>query len=282
MRSLTRILIFPIVLLALQTLGGPTAEASGGHAGGNLKVMTWNVDGGRCGTNPPMHPFAQVIRDHKPDVVAIQEIHRDQADRLAQSTELHHVFFVGTQDCKGSRPDFGIAILSRIPFEGGSAKAYPFYSENPLVNANNPADTARSEYRKLAGISIRVSGRLIRIYDTHLTSIGNASAFVNYYRVRQVARVLTYIADDRKHSAETFWPILMGDFNSQPNVFAYTLLLTEFRDAGPHGEYTTRGRKRLDYGFLDKSAGFAVDEAGVLATGRISDHFPIVVRLSFN
>jgi endonuclease/exonuclease/phosphatase family metal-dependent hydrolase len=274
-----------LIVLTLLALGGlpvrgQVASALQGGGGGGLKVMTWNVKGGRCGTDRSMSPLAQVIRAHQPDVVAIQEVHRDQASRLAQATGLHS-YFVGTLDCKDKGPDYGIAILSRTAFQEGSTKAYPFYDRNPFVNANHPADTARREFRKLAGVSIRVGGRLIRIYNTHLTGVGVSSAFFNYYRVRQVGRILAYIAEDQRNSAETFWPILMGDFNSQPNTLAYTLLLVPFKVANNHGN-TTIGGTRVDYIFIGRRTGLTIDEAGVLATGSLSDHFPVVARLSFN
>jgi len=126
-----------------------------------------------------------------------------------------------------------------------------------------------------------VGGRLIRIYDTHLTGVGDSGSFFNLYRVLQVGRILTYIADDQKDSGESFWPILMGDFNSQPGTLAYTLLLAPFKDADPH-KATTRAGTRVDYIFVGRGTGLRAEEAGVLNTGRLSDHFPVIARLSFN
>lgn len=274
MLKLARRLFFVTLVFTTPAFGAANTAASQGQAATELKVMTWNVAGGRCGTDQSMSPFAREIREHRPDVVAIQEVHRDQADRLGEATGLH-VFFVGTLDCRQKGPDFGMAILSRSPFVTGSGKAYPFDS------VNHPADTARREFRKMAGVSIRVGGRLVRIYNTHLTGIGDSDSFFNLYRVLQVGRVLTYIADDQRASGETFRPILMGDFNSRPGTFAYTLLQARFTDADPR-KATTRAGTRVDYIFVGRGAGLKVEEVGVLSTGRLSDHFPVIARLSFN
>jgi hypothetical protein len=65
------------VVLTILMLGGATTGASEARAASRLKVMAWNVKGGPCGTDRRMSPIAQVIREHDPDVVALQEIHRD-------------------------------------------------------------------------------------------------------------------------------------------------------------------------------------------------------------
>lgn len=236
----------------------------------DLKVMTWNVAGGQCGTDRGMSPFADVIREHRPDVVAIQEIHRDQASRLASATGLHHDF-VQTQDCRGEGPDFGIAVLSRYSFEGNSRKVYRLLPDAP-------SDRVREEFRKMLGVNIRVRGQLIRIYNTHLTAAG--FPFGNNFREQQVKRILTRITQDQRNPGEDFWPILMGDFNLQPTSLTYLRLVRMFRDAN-RGENTTRDGRRIDYIFVGIRTGLKIDAAGALNTGALSDHFPVIARLSF-
>lgn len=217
-----------------------------------------------------MSPFADVIREHRPDVVAIQEIHRDQAFRLATATGLHYDF-VQTQDCREKGPDFGMAILSHYPFEANSRKVYRL--------PDHPLDAMRHEYRKLLGVNIRVRGQLIRIYDTHLTGVG--FPFGDNFRERQVKRILTRITQEQRKPGENFWPILMGDFNLQPTSLTYPLLLRMFKDANP-GENTTRNGRRIDYIFVGRRTGLQIDAAGVLNTGALSDHFPVIASLFFN
>lgn len=269
---LIAVLLTLAIIGSLSVCNGQTIKTNsgGGPPGLDLKVMTWNVDGGRCGTDRSMAPFAQVIRDHSPDVIAIQEIHRDQASRLATATGLH-VYFVQTLDCRDKGPDFGLAILSRYSFAENSRKIY--------LLPNHPSDTGRREFRKMAGVSIHVGSQLIRIYNTHLTAIGNSGSFFNFYRLLQVSRIRTFIIDDQMHSGE--WPILMGDFNSQPGTLAYRLLQMMFNDANPQAS-TTRAGTRVDYIFVRRGTGLNIVDVGRLNTGGLSDHFPVVARLSFN
>ncbi|HEV2884315.1 MAG TPA: endonuclease/exonuclease/phosphatase family protein [Pyrinomonadaceae bacterium] len=231
-----------------------------------LKVMTWNVAGGRCGTDRSMSPFAQVIRAHRPDVVAVQEIHRDQASRLGTATGLN-VYFVETQDCRNLRPDFGLAILSRQPFIESSKNVY--------LLPNHPADSRRGEFRKLIAVNIPVNGGSIRIYNTHLTA---SARFLNVYRIAQALRIRSIISADPRNSGEAIGPILMGDFNSQPGTLVYRILTGLFRDANPNAN--TLGRTRVDYIFVGGRI-LRIDAAGVLNTGSLSDHRPVIARLSF-
>lgn len=258
---------------------GKAQKTNGSAPPDDLKVMTWNVDGGRCGRNRSMAPFAQVINAHDPDVVAVQEIHSDQAALLANATGLH-VYFVQTKDCPNTTRDFGMAILSRHPFDESSKKVYPFYSRNFLLNANNPKDTSRGEFRKMIGVSINVGSERVRIYNTHLTAIGKSGDFLNYYRLRQVAKIRSSITDDQRNLGETFWSILMGDFNSQPGTLAYRSLAGMFQDADPHAN--TRGNTRVDFVLLGRRPTFTILDSGVLNTGTLSDHKPVITRLSFN
>ncbi len=256
-------------LLLAATAGiGNAQRPNGSGEGHGLKVMTWNVAGGRCGTDRAMSPFAQVIRAHSPDVVAIQEVHLDQAARLARATGLQ-LYFVQTLDCRDQGPDFGMAILSRYPFEENSRKIY--------LLPNHPLDTRRREFRKMAGVSINVDGRRIRIYNTHLTAIGSSGDFFNPYRFLQATSIRDFILEDQGSSGNT---ILMGDFNSQPGTLVYRLLRGTFRDANPGGN-TTVGGTRVDYIFVG-GTDLRIDDSGVLNTGRVSDHFPVITRLSFN
>lgn len=268
------VLVLLAGLLFVATAGiGKAQKPNGVAPPDELKVMTWNIDGGGCGTDRSMAPFAQVIRDHSPDVVAIQEIHRDQALRLARAAGFYPPYFVQTKDCR--RADFGLAIMSRYPFEAGSQKEYSFFV------FNHPLDTWRGEFRKMIGVNIRLGGQLIRIYDTHLTAIGKSFRYRNYFREQQVGVILRSIIRDEGNPGPSVWPILMGDFNSQPGTYPYVLVQRMFEDANPHHNTTSEGT-RVDYIFLRRNTGLSIVDAGVLSTGSLSDHFPVLARLSFN
>lgn len=193
-----------LVLLALALLAAPHAaraqvQAQGAgvaipSAASELKVMTWNIRGGRAhpetkktqGCKPNfdldyMNGIVTEIKSHAGlDVVALQEVYRAQAGhlisrldgRLGQSPRL---YFVATLNCgPGPDDDYGIAIISRYQFVEGSEKSARLCrtsSDKPL--GEWPFFTPRcpgkmQEPRVLARVIIRVDGRPVHIYNTHL------------------------------------------------------------------------------------------------------------------
>jgi endonuclease/exonuclease/phosphatase family metal-dependent hydrolase len=99
--------------------------------------------------------------------------------------------------------------------------------------------------------------------------------------VKQVQDIREYILQDQRVPGERFWPILMGDFNSQPRTLAHLILLGMFKDANSH-ENTTLAGTRVYYIFVGRTTGFKINNVGVLNIRTLSDHFPVVARLSFN
>jgi endonuclease/exonuclease/phosphatase family metal-dependent hydrolase len=278
----------------------------------DLKVMTWNILGGlHCKLNRRMEKVAEAVMNHDGlDVLALQEVYRDQAAKLAEHLRergfgFFFVHFVRTKSCGGRGKDFGIALLSRHVILS--------YREYPLPQAPDHSPTTgkpcdRGERRMLAGISIFARGRFVDVYTTHLTSCGGDEvredqAKVIMRRIREDER-----AFERTHKPFAFRPILMGDMNSRPTSDAHGVITERFRDAGasdPHATYhTLNPRIRIDYIFFDKGV-FKLDNVRVTSNQTLfsifevahperldekedaddlpmPDHLPVTARLSYN
>jgi endonuclease/exonuclease/phosphatase family metal-dependent hydrolase len=309
----------------VQPRGGAVAIPS---AAPELKVMTWNIRGGKAkigddgephtqGCKPNFDPdymngIATEIKSHAGlDVVALQEVYRAQAGflmprldgRLGQSPRL---FFAKTLNCgPGPDDDYGIAIISRHPFVEGSEKSARLcrtssdepLGEWPFFTPHCPGKT--QEPRVLARVIIKVDGRPVHIYNTHLPPAGAV-------HVGMAALILLLTGDDPGRA------VILGDFYVYPDDAAYKVITHKFRDAwlgaSPAEKEACDGKGsthptlpnphvRSDYVFLSKE-GFRVDGARVTCTRtlleefgltrsspnvklRVPDHLPLSVRLAF-
>lgn len=271
-----------------------------------VTVMTWNVHGGNppaprgTGTNncaPSSIPdprasmtkvegvVAEYNNKHqsaKIDALALQEIHRNQAVKLAQLLHYPAPYFVVTVRCdsNNSQLDYGMAILT--PHKTALEKYYPIHTPDADMKREKP------EYSRLAFISIMVHNEWLRVYTTH-TSLDPAE------RQRQLSDIFDKIP------AAGIRSVLTGDFNMPPSVpgghvsATYNSVVRYFIDAWARknpsdlsGGITTPYRdtpQRVDYIFLRKlrgeESGFNISSASVLNTGRVSDHFPVVAVLTY-
>jgi endonuclease/exonuclease/phosphatase family metal-dependent hydrolase len=301
-----------LVLLILATLAGMTTRAA--HAG-DLNVMTWNIRGGQtekrggsihvvpCTPNTTpnyLHNIEEEINRHEGlDVIALQEVYRSQAETLARNLAASRGFhprpyFVETRSCAGgpAANDFGIAIISRHPFLDVERRA--LYT--PLCN--------QLEERMLARVIIKVQGRPIHVYNTHLSACGGAFA-----QTREVIEIRAQINRDRDRSRDfAFRPVLMGDFNVGPGSIPYqTIRLGLFLDAWRevHGDApgntfdTFSPHARIDYILVGSGGVFKVDYAQLTNKqalfdvfdlekpnagrdfNKVPDHLPVVAHMSY-
>jgi endonuclease/exonuclease/phosphatase family metal-dependent hydrolase len=222
---------------------------------------------------------AAVIRSAHPDVVGLQEVDNswsrsgsvDQAAVLGRLLGMHH-YFDPDLDCVDDDLDgdgfcqYGTAILSRYPFVAGSARHYA------LPNARS------AEPRGLARIAIDVRGRMVDLFNTHVT-------FVPGLRARQVAVIKNVVRQDRRPF------VLTGDFNALPFYLEMVSLRRVARDAAiaggrPHLRTTALSHPvRLDYIMLPRppidgpAKRVEVQDVYVIARPRVSDHRPLVARI---
>jgi len=115
--------------LLLVSLAAASPRAS---APVTLRVLTYNIRHGEGRDDRiDLVRTAGVIRDARPDLVALQEVDRwtervggvDQVAELARLLDMHATFGK-TLDYAGG--EYGLAVLSRWPLEGAEVRSLPF------------------------------------------------------------------------------------------------------------------------------------------------------------
>jgi endonuclease/exonuclease/phosphatase family metal-dependent hydrolase len=228
--------------------------------------MTFNIESGARG----LEGVAEVIRTAHPDIVALQEVDLgsrragglDQTAVLAERAGLPYHAHFRTTDLYGGA--YGIALLSRFPLE--ALAQYPL----PVPSGAEP--------RTVAHAVMRVSGREVSVYLTHLIR----RPFNSEARMRQSALIAEMIAKDPRPK------LLMGDLNDDPDSRTVRLLrrgLTDVVAASGQGSEGTfplplpfSSALRIDYVFACDA--FVPLRSSVPHVGA-SDHYPVIadVRL---
>jgi len=225
-----------------------------------LVVMTYNISGHSALLHADhIQKIAAVINAAKPDIVGLQEVHRntwqsryrDQLAELEQLTGMNGYFCKTYVQGKG---EFGNALLTRGVMTESVA--------HPLPSVGEP--------RALLESVVQIDGATLNIYVTHLTTWGK----INRTSRREQLKCLGL------HVATSALPyLLMGDFNAPPN----TPELKEFFAMHP-GELAGEDigithplmKERIDYILADY--GWEVVSAKAIHAGP-SDHYPVVAEL---
>jgi endonuclease/exonuclease/phosphatase family metal-dependent hydrolase len=257
-----------------------TPEASPGAAVGprRLTVMTFNIAHGALAPGG-LSRVAAVIASAHPDVVGLQEVDRSwsRSGGVDQAAELGRLLgmqsrFTATLGCVASDLEgdgscqYGTAILSRFPIVAASERRYRL----PVAAGEEP--------RALARVTLDVRGRIVDVFNTHLS-------FREPSRVRQVAVVRRLLALDRRPF------VLTGDLNALPFALEMVDLRGVARDAvvaaGRPGLRTTALAHpvRLDYVMLPRPPldgplrPLRALSARVVYGAHVSDHRPLVAGI---
>ncbi len=225
-----------------------------------LVVMTYNMAGhDELIHGDHVRQIAEAINGIRPDIVALQEVHRktwqarfrDQLAELEEHTGLHGFFAPSYVHGEGG---YGNAILTRG--EIVHAEAHPL----PCVG----------EPRMLLEASIRIDGATIRFYATHLTTWGRLNAKVRTEQLQCLARVVRTSRDPY---------ILAGDFNTPPEAPEMEAFRREnaaqlaTQSIGPTFPLW---KEQIDYIFADY--GWTARAARTWPID-VSDHLPVTVEL---
>jgi endonuclease/exonuclease/phosphatase family metal-dependent hydrolase len=262
-----------------------------------LGLLTYNIRGGSCADKRSGEDLARLVEtlrvlkdQHALDVVALQEAHADQAEAIGKGLGFPHIHYFPTVfSCAGGTR--GNAILSRHPIETRRVEIFAAQERE-----------GAGERRNVIGVRIRVGGRPVHVYTTHLTAQGPSSNQPNAVRARQATECVNFIRGERPRAVRA---ILMGDFNAEPlpsvspRVGAYAAVTRSFRDVwalalpprdlndpsgftNPTWGFSPPPRKRIDYIFLRKGSRLNLVAVSVLNTINLSDHFPLFARISFD
>ena len=163
-----------------------------------LVVMTYNMAGhDELFDGDHVRHIADVINRIRPDIVALQEVHRgtwqvrfhDQLAELESRTGLRGTFAPSYVRWGGG---YGNAILTR----------------GRIVRAEVHPLPCMGEPRALLEATIRIDGATISVYATHLTSWGRVNSKIRSEQLRCLARVV-------RTSRHPY--ILAGDLNTDPD-----------------------------------------------------------------
>lgn len=270
--------------IGLTTLAG---AASADHLNPELKVMSWNVSGGDCASRVDPGVMAnriKVLRDtHNVDVFGLQEVHEDQAQRIA--TDLGYNYFYqmhfAPTSCDGRR---GNAIISR-------------YNIRQSVDLTFGAQSSEeNEDRNVVGVEIYRDGRRVFVFTTHLTVKSGEDTGSAPIRAKQAIEARQFA---ESYNTYPFRAIFTGDFNDRPYntdggaYDAYGEMRKLYTDtwatwqatsgASNYSGYTVapgNPYKRIDYIFRRSGSKLGLISSGVLQNTTSSDHFPVLSRFS--
>ena len=225
-----------------------------------LVVMTYNIAGhDELFDGDHVRHIAETIQRFRPDVVALQEVHRktwqsrfrDQLAELELRTGLHGYFAPSYVQWGGG---YGNAILTR----------------GELVEAQVHPLPCIGEPRALLEATIRIDGATISFYVTHLTTWGRLNSAIRAEQLRCLAREV-------RTSRHPY--ILAGDLNTgpdSPEMEAFRRENAAQLATQAIGPTFPHWNEQIDYIFADY--GWEVRAAQTWPID-VSDHRPVTAEL---
>lgn len=288
MIALRRFIAFAIGMLLAACATLPKSPAS---ETAQLTAMTFNIRLDVASDGPNAWPHrkamvAEVIRHEAPDLIGMQEVLLHQKRDL--EVALPHYAFAGVARDDGVEAgEFSPVGWRRDRFEMLEAGTF-WLSPTPHV----PGKAWDAAYPRIASwvfLRDKVSGRQLRVLNTHFDHVGTAA------RLNAARMIADWVAKDDTPV------IVMGDFNVSAGSEPYKVLATTrqsgLADArsitrtppyGPPGTFTgfdiaAAPDRPIDHIFVTED--FAVDGFAVLTQhwgGRLpSDHYPVVAKMEF-
>ncbi|WP_417381416.1 endonuclease/exonuclease/phosphatase family protein [Gimesia sp.] len=248
------------------------SQSSAAEQTQTLRVLCYNIHYGQ-GTDGKydVARLAKVIKQTKPDLVALQEVdvgvkrsgRVHEAQRLAELTGLA-VRFGPTQHYEGGL--FGNAVLTRLPILDVMIQPLPYTESTPqLVTYPRGAIivTVRGQ-----------NGKPLRFISTH------------FQHNLPKDRIEEAKAINRHFTLDSDIPtILAGDMNATPDAEPIQILLKQWTNAIDEAATptapSTKPRSRIDYIFYRPAADFEVIETKVIDEPLASDHRPVFAILKW-
>lgn len=230
-----------------------------------LKILSMNIKQGGVTAGYRTEPFAEIIREHNPDVVALQEVHNNTLlnGRVYWTAELARETGMFPYFCKSfdySGGGFGVALLTR----------YPFYSAQYIVSVMEGAKEPRATGWAYMSLP---DGNTVRVGSVHLAVESEC--------------IITNMADVNKNilAEDTETPtLLIGDFNAQPDSDKIVYFKRKWQDVssaiGPTIP-SDNPTSKLDYIMGYPKGGWNLDSYEVIAREDMSDHCFILAEVSF-
>ncbi len=171
----------------------------------------------------------KIIRDKKPDIIALQEVLKVQADDFRKAFPSFQLFgFEGPEMDAHPTGYHGIAknpiLFSKERYELLTGGTY-WLSETPLVAGSKSWDTARARHANWVRLREKSSGKELRIINLHLDHVSGEA------KIEQAKTVVTESAQYQP----AFIQVLTGDFNTRHD----SKVFESVREAGWKESYET-------------------------------------------
>jgi endonuclease/exonuclease/phosphatase family metal-dependent hydrolase len=263
-----------------------------------VRVMTWNLQRGI--ENSPFGPvvragigvWAGKIREHRVQVVGLQEVTHDQAYDLASELGWYAYYKTTEAPCGDVFAEFPPEC---VPFGNAILSEFPFTAEDEAFeDLPNSREEAPGE-RKLLRIKVVIEGVQFHFYSTHLAAhpVGNTEEG-DFDRNTQANAVVSMTEVDRQ-AAESgggglpYRGAVLGDFNSSPDddasetmgasfVDAWDDLYERYDPAGYTSNARTGLRQRIDYIYVSRAHPWPV-LAVTVDPEVLSDHLAVIAEL---
>jgi len=249
-----------LLLLSLLLVG---TVWSGMAAPLRLKVMTFNVRMSGEQTQYDVKPFADLIRQYDPDMVALQEVDYkvarsyqiDFATLLAAELGMFPVFGKAINSGTG---EYGPAIISKYPFVLTKTELLP-----------KPEGT-KEQRAVVIGEVLLPSGQKVRFASTHLDHSTPA------VRTAMANAVNGYLL---KGDMPT---VLGGDFNAKPDEATISTGMQQWKQiCNDNPTFPNNPTSKIDYLFGYPKATCTVIRTEVIERTNISDHCPVFAEIEF-
>ncbi len=229
------------------------------RVGATWRILTWNVLGAK---DPNLTVVAEVIHGYDADVVALQEVRRNQARALAKRLQFQvcwarkHYPYTPLLWWRAE----GLAILSPHPL-----------SSIVKATISPGVSTWTYRHRVMVAATARRGDDSLRLYDTHLASHDADE------RIAQAARIALRIEGDTGSPV-----VLAGDLNVKDDAIEVIREFTGLSDPG--GVFTNPSiapNQRLDYVLVPPNAE-VLDRAtpdGGDQWHALSDHLPVLLEI---
>jgi endonuclease/exonuclease/phosphatase family metal-dependent hydrolase len=280
-------------------------QSSGGPAG-DMVIMSFNIRYGTASVGENAWPLRRalvwnVIRNHRPDVVGLQEALRFQLDELGERLPGYAEIGVGRAD-GATKGEYAAILFRTARFRADEAGTF-WLSDTPEKPGSKSWGNEIHRICTWAHFIDKQTHRSFYLYNTHLDHQSQPS------RERGIELIAARIAT-RTHRND---PVMItGDFNAGEDntVIRFAKgeipraskaderpitpmrLIDTFRVAHPdaepvgtfHGFRGGRGGPKIDYVFADPN--ITVREGAILydnTEGRYpSDHYPVMARVNLS
>lgn len=226
----------------------------------NVRIVSYNI---RSAQSSSIETLREILQQLEPDIVALQEVDRDtarsgfidQAAKLADALGMEYAYAATRMEGAG---DYGIALLSRLPFRDVSRVELP--------------ENLSWEPRVALHSSLCIGSGTLDLYNLHADIWPWSSSAQIQYLQKRIA------------SGGHLPVVVLGDFNatiaqSGPSAFrteAWDDVMSRIADAPTYTGLPFPAR--IDHIFASAELSARIQDAGVYRSAA-SDHFPIWVDL---